>query len=305
MLAGQYRHALDRGDEASLPFLLYHFSELECWAGNWDAAEEYALEGCRVAEESRQQPMRPATLYCLALVRAHRGQVDAGPGTRERGARPVRTDRERPGRLAGALRSRVPRAVARTTTRPHTAHLGRLAEATAAVGLGEPSVVKFLPDEIEALAALGQLDRARSFTRQLEARGKSLGRPWALATGARCRAHLAAIDGDLQGARAACEQALSQHEQLPMPFELGRTLLVKGMIERRARHKSAARDVARPGPGHLRAPRRAAVGGQGPPGALQDRDARSVQTGSPTPSAASPPWSPKARPTGRSPPRCS
>ena len=26
-----------------------------------------------------------------------------------------------------------------------------------------------------------------------------------------------------------------------MPFELGRTLLVKGMIERRARHKSAAR----------------------------------------------------------------
>jgi DNA-binding NarL/FixJ family response regulator len=27
-----------------------------------------------------------------------------------------------------------------------------------------------------------------------------------------------------------------------MPFELGRTMLVKGMIERRARHKSAARE---------------------------------------------------------------
>jgi DNA-binding NarL/FixJ family response regulator len=27
-----------------------------------------------------------------------------------------------------------------------------------------------------------------------------------------------------------------------MPFELGRTLLVKGMLERRARHKQAARD---------------------------------------------------------------
>ena len=44
-LAGQYRNALDRGDEASLPFLLYHFSELECWAGNWDAAEDYAARG--------------------------------------------------------------------------------------------------------------------------------------------------------------------------------------------------------------------------------------------------------------------
>ena len=74
-LADRYRRALDRGDEASLPFLLYHFSQLECWAGNWDPAEEYALEGCRVADESHQPTMRPATLYSLALVRAHRGQV--------------------------------------------------------------------------------------------------------------------------------------------------------------------------------------------------------------------------------------
>jgi DNA-binding CsgD family transcriptional regulator len=103
-------------------------------------------------------------------------------------------------------------------------------------------VVKFLPDEIEALAALGESDLARSFTDQLEARGKSLGRPWALATGARCRAHLAAIDGDLPEALAAVGQALSHHERLPMPFELGRTLLVKGMIERRGRLRSAAHD---------------------------------------------------------------
>lgn len=30
-LADGYRNGIDRGDEASLPFLLYHFSELECW----------------------------------------------------------------------------------------------------------------------------------------------------------------------------------------------------------------------------------------------------------------------------------
>ena len=101
--------------------------------------------------------------------------------------------------------------------------------------------MKFLPDEIEALAALGQVDLARSLTLQLQAQGQSLKRPWALATGARCRAHVAAIDGDLEGSLAACEQTLSHHEQLPMPFELGRTLLIKGMIERRARHKPTAR----------------------------------------------------------------
>ena len=46
----------------------------------------------------------------------------------------------------------------------------------------------------------------------------------------------------MREALAAVGQALSHHERLPMPFELGRTLLVKGMIERRARLRVAARD---------------------------------------------------------------
>ena len=241
VLAGEYRNMLDRGDEASLPFLLFHFSELECWAGNWDTAEEYSLEGCRVAEESGQQAIRPATLYSLALVRAHRGHIDqaralAGEALalcEQTGIVPVATQ---------ALSVLGFAALSLGDYQASAFHLDRLAEAITAVGLGEPGVVRFLPDAIEALAALGQLERARSLAQQLEARGKSLGRPWALAAGARCRAHLAAIDGDLQGAQAACAQALSQFERLPMPFELGRTLLIKGMIERRARHKSAARE---------------------------------------------------------------
>jgi DNA-binding CsgD family transcriptional regulator/tetratricopeptide (TPR) repeat protein len=240
-LADQYRQALDRGYEASLPFLLYHFSELECWAGDWDAAEEYALEGCRVAEEGGQQTMRPATLYSLALIRAHRGQTSQ--------ARDLASEAlalcDQTGNVPLTSQVLSVLGFAALSLDDHQAvhsHLGRVAEATAAFGLGEPSVVKFLPDEIEALAALGQVDLARSLTLQLEMQGKLLGRRWALATSARCRAHLAAVDGDLECARTACEQALSQHEQLPMPFELGRTLLVMGMIERRARHKPVARE---------------------------------------------------------------
>jgi DNA-binding CsgD family transcriptional regulator len=239
-LAERYRHALDLGDEASLPFLLYHFSQLESWAGNWDAAEEYALEGCRVADESHQQPMRPATLYALALVRANRGRVqDAHELAGEALALCDRTGNVPMASKAASVLGFL--ALSLDDYQGTHAHLGRLADTSAAVGLREPGVVKFLPDEIEALAALDQADRARWFTRQLEAQGKALGRPWALATGARCRAHLTAIDGDLEEALAACEQALRHHELLPMPSELGRTLLVKGIIERRAKHKSAAR----------------------------------------------------------------
>ena len=258
-LADRYRNGIDRGDEASLPFLLYHFSELECWAGHWDVAEEYALEACRVADESRQHTIRPATLYSLALVRAHRGQVQQA---RELASEAL-TLCDRTGNVpARSMVLSVLGFIAVSLDDAEAAHfhLGRLAEAAAAIGLGEPSVVKFLPDEIEALAALGEVDLARSLTRQLEEQGKSLGRPWALATAARCRAHLADLEGDLEGARAACEQALSEHERLPMPFELGRTLLVKGMIERRARRQPSGPCVPRPGTRHLRTPRRATVG---------------------------------------------
>jgi ATP/maltotriose-dependent transcriptional regulator MalT len=239
-LADRYRHGIEHGDEAALPVLLYHLSELECWAGNWDAAEEYAAEACRVADESRQHTMRPATLYALALVRAHRGQVHQA---REHACEALALC-ERTGNIP--VRSMVLSvlgfiAVSLDDARAAHSHLGRLAETAAAAGLGEPGVVKFLPDEIEALGVLGQADLARSLARKLECQGKSLGRPWALATGARCRAYLAGLDGDLDGAQAACEQALARHERLPMPFELGRTLLVKGTIERRGGHQAAAR----------------------------------------------------------------
>jgi DNA-binding CsgD family transcriptional regulator len=239
-LAGQYRHAVDRGDEASLPYVLYHLSELECWAGNWDDAEVYALEGCRVAEEGRQQTMTPATLYSLALVRAHRGQLQqAREFAADALARCEQTGNVPVASLLVAVLGFV--ALSLGDYQGAHRHLGPLADATAALGLGEPGVVKFLPDEIEALAALGKVDLAWPLTRQLQERGKLLGRPWALATGARCQACLAAATGDLDGALAACEQAISHHEQLSMPFELARTLLIKGVTERRARQKSAAR----------------------------------------------------------------
>jgi DNA-binding CsgD family transcriptional regulator len=240
MVTAEYRRALHRGDEASLPFLLHHFSEIECWTGNWDSAEEYALEGCRVADECHQQAMKPATFYSLALIRAHRGQVTEA---RDMASKALGLC-EQTGNVPVATQVLSLLGFIELSLDDHFAahsYLGRLAEMTAALGLGEPGVVRFLPDEIEALAALGNIDLARSFTDALEQRGNSLGRPWALATSARCRAVLAAADGEPVAAQMACERALEHHERLPMPFELGRTLLVRGIVERRARHKSAAR----------------------------------------------------------------
>jgi len=235
--AGCYRRAMDRGDDAALPFLLAHLSELECWAGNWAAAAGYAREGCAVAGDSHQQAMRAAPLYALALALAHQGRADEGRDL----ATEALTLCERTGNVA--LRPAVLSVlgfIAVSLDDYPAAHAHLRCLATGQGGLAQPGVVKFLPDEIEALAALGETGLARAHTARLQARGTALGLPWALAAAARCRAHLAGMAGDHDDARSACAAALAAHERLPMPFEFGRTLLIKGITERRARRKSAA-----------------------------------------------------------------
>src|SRR6266704_3221994 len=234
------RRATETGDDSSLPFVLYTLSELECWAGDWHRARHLADDACRIARESEQVAVLPAALYSRALVDAHLGRIES-----------ARADAEEALALAERTRN-VPVAIeARSVLglielsqgdfgRAHT-HLGPVAEAMAAMEVAEPGVVRFWANEIEALIGLGELDKATAGVTQLEERGRSLDRPWALATGARCRGLLEAARGDLGAADRALERALEEHERLPMPFELGRTLLVQGTIRWRARQKRAAK----------------------------------------------------------------
>jgi DNA-binding NarL/FixJ family response regulator len=126
---------------------------------------------------------------------------------------------------------------------PAAAHryLGPLSEAMVAMGLPEPGFARFLPDEIEALVALGELEAAAELLRLLEERGRALDRVSALAAAGRCRALLEAAHGDFQAARASLSEALAQHARIEQPFEVARTLLAQGSIERRFNHRAEAR----------------------------------------------------------------
>ena len=108
------------------------------------------------------------------------------------------------------------------------AYLSRAVELEQAMGVREPAYFRIVPDEVEALVALGRLDEAEALLAPFEDAGRSLDRAWAMATGARCRALVFAARGDLQGASAAADEAVRHHDRLPLPFELGRTLLVQG-----------------------------------------------------------------------------
>jgi DNA-binding CsgD family transcriptional regulator len=61
-----------------------------------------------------------------------------------------------------------------------------------------------------------------------------------LAVGARCRAMLLAARGDMESACAAAERALAEHRRLPMPFELARTQLLRGQLQRRQKRRETA-----------------------------------------------------------------
>jgi DNA-binding CsgD family transcriptional regulator len=123
------------------------------------------------------------------------------------------------------------------------AFLSRAIELQQEMGVREPAYFRVVPDEVEALVALGRLDEAEALLAPFEEAGKNLGRAWTIATGARCRALVLAGRGDLAGAAAAADEAVREHDGLPLPFELGRTLLVRGAVERRAKRKREARDT--------------------------------------------------------------
>jgi DNA-binding CsgD family transcriptional regulator len=108
-------------------------------------------------------------------------------------------------------------------------------------GYDDPGVVRFLPDLVEALVLGGERDRAAAVQAALADRGAALDRPYALATGARCRAVLLAGEDRAEDAVAAALEAVEHHARLPQPFELARTQLVLGRLLRRVKAKREAR----------------------------------------------------------------
>lgn len=110
------------------------------------------------------------------------------------------------------------------------------------LGVGELSISHVVQNEIEALVAVGRLDEAEATVAFVEEKGLLAGRAWHEAVAQRGRALVASARGDVALARHHLDRALAAHDRLPQPFELGRTLLAQGTIERRAKHRGEARE---------------------------------------------------------------
>jgi DNA-binding CsgD family transcriptional regulator len=234
----EYRGVIERGDDFLRHYLGWCLARVEYRAGNFLEAAKYADES--YAASFGLEGLRCEGLYSRAEAAAVLGQVEVARTSAEEGVALA----DRLGFVLSALRNRSVLGFLELSqgnlTGAHR-HLGPAVDVIRTMGLGEPAYLPCFPDEIEALIGMGELDAAEPLLAFLEERGRTLDRAWALAAGARGRGLLHAARGEPSEALAALDGALEEHGRLVQPFELARTLLVRGQVERRMRKWGAAR----------------------------------------------------------------
>ena len=231
------REAIESGNESGELNALVHLALTECWAGRLGLAHRYVLSASRLAEEMSARFPALLAAEALALVHAHLGNVDEVRAIVARHPPPSPLTRH------GTVLFRAALGLVELSlgnNEAADAHLRAGLEAAERVACREPGMHRMHANAAEAALALGDLERAEQIGNFLEQHGEKINHPWSLATGARVRALVSAARGDLESALAAVQQAMERHEQLALPFERARTLLVKGVIERRARRRAEA-----------------------------------------------------------------
>jgi DNA-binding CsgD family transcriptional regulator len=234
----------ERGVESDIPVSSLYLAWAHLWLGETDRAAEIASADTAAVALLGDPGITALALSAAALVSAQQGDVEA---TRTQANAALAAFAELEWWTAtvfprwalgfGELSAGNP-AAAHAAFEPLTAMLPSM-------GLADPIGLVFLPDEIEALVALGELERAQPLIELLRRLGMAHDRPWAIAAAARAHGILAAARGDLEEATAALHEALAAHDRVEMPFERGRTLLALGRTLRRRKQWSAAREALR------------------------------------------------------------
>ena len=238
--ATEERWYRERGEDVWRAERLAHFSRAELQAGNWDAAEreaEEALEG--IARVEGPGPWIAALGRARARVDAHRGRIE----------RAVATSRaEKPGPIPWweALRLSQLAFVEWAAGNHHEVDraVTGMRELTESVGVRDLLPDRSEPLHVESLITLGELERAREELARLEERGRTFPRLWIDVALPHARALVLAAEGDVAAALAALDE-LDVVEAARLPFDLGRALLARGRLQRRAKQKRAAADTLR------------------------------------------------------------
>jgi DNA-binding CsgD family transcriptional regulator len=240
LLESLYREISER-DERTSAMCLWYFALVELRGGRWSLAEEYAEEARELSlQYGRGETETPQNLFPLALVAAHRGDLELAGELAERGCRLA--DRQR-SMLAGLVATRALVDWWRGEAAAAATRFAAAERTAEAAGLREPNMYWWRADYVEALLELGRTDDAVGVLDIWEENAARVGREWALADATRCRGLVAAARGDLERALFRLEQAVARHEAVGDPFGRARARLALGVVSRRARQKRVAREA--------------------------------------------------------------
>jgi DNA-binding CsgD family transcriptional regulator len=214
-------------------------AEVEFRAGRWGSATQLVREAQEIAVESGWTEALAEILPVKSAIDAARGEIKSA----REDALEALSLCERMGARWNEIQARSALGFLELSLGNHVAThkwLGPLVGLTEDMGLREPGAFPFVPDEVEALAGLGELDSAGVLIDRLEEQGRTLDRALALATAARCRGLVEAARGHRDSALNALRHAVEQHALVAQPFELARTLLIYGEVQRRFKQRKAA-----------------------------------------------------------------
>lgn len=238
-----WQHSAELGAESELLFLAVQGVQVAVWRGDLAGGTMIALDATERAEQLGGHNSRLIAAIVVAAAGAYCGRVEET-------------------RRAVAVATEIADHVCAARLKLYAVgflgfletSLGNYAEALEVLEpkvrefLKDPRITElhsaaFVPDAVEALLAVGRPEDAEPLVEAMEIGGARLRRPWASALGARCRAMLQAVGGDLEAAEETVRRALAEHDNLPMPFERARTLLLRGQLQRRRRHRQDAADT--------------------------------------------------------------
>lgn len=240
LYAALRQRVIERGEDGHLPIVDADLSMIERTRGNLPRALQIADEGCEIARMLGSDTAQADMLCERSYVRATLGD-EAGAREDAERALACHTDDGYTASWIGSARAFLELSLGDANAANNA--LASFCAAVEEAGTCNQFTAVILPDQIEALVALGELDRAEKLTGLLGEHASKNERASALASAARCRGLLAAARGDLTAAEQELDLALAQFNRVEMPLELGRTLLMSGQVKRRAKQKRAAREA--------------------------------------------------------------
>jgi DNA-binding CsgD family transcriptional regulator len=232
--------AMEGGDVRTEAWCLFGLAAVEILCGRWSRASEHAEELSDLAEQTallRLPALRTAAHVALLRGDSERARTLLSAVVAEAEPAGELLNLRVALQLKGFLELSVGEPGAAIPA------LRRAREIAEQMRLGEASMLLFQLDEVEALTGAGDAEAAAAVLRGFEERTAGDPSPWLPPLVLRARGLVQAAEGDLTGARASFEAAVTGEGTIPLPLERARTRLALGRVLRRTQHRTAAQTL--------------------------------------------------------------